>query len=462
MKAASGLAKLNQKLGYEISKLAEEQIGLTDNRRLSDWLDAVGRRLTAGLDDQPYTYSFKIIDSEIPNAFALPGGYTYVTRGLLASINQEEEIAGVLGHEIIHVHKNHGIKRLKWEILPLLLKLPGIIVGLVHEDLGNKLKAPIETVNSVFRAAYSREHEKEADQLGLELVTKAGYHPQGFVSCLANLQKEMEFLTGEKEKAGLLDDHPVTSERLAYLNQQIPTLRLNLLPPEVDSVYELLDGLLFGPNPRQGGLRQNTFIHPGLQVCIEFPKGWTITREPDAVKAVEENMLAGIVLSLEKTNHSCPELAASFKNKVPAAQRKTLIKDTPISLNGFPGHLLSFRDDTALGTTYIHLAWLNFFGRVCKVAGMGYEYFQPILTESANSIKPLSEAEYRSLKMQLIQVRQAQGGETVEQFFERTPSVISLQQWLVLNGLAPKTVLRQGQKLKTVVEQPFVIEGNLT
>lgn len=138
--------KLDKELGAQNAQMVESQMGIYPHKEMNAYVEAIGQRLVAELDDPMFDYQFQIVDDPIPNAFALPGGYVYVTRGILSLITTEDELACVMAHEIIHVTRRHSIKQLRNSILPRMLELPGKIIGnVVNEDLGNLLTAPVET-----------------------------------------------------------------------------------------------------------------------------------------------------------------------------------------------------------------------------------------------------------------------------------------------------------------------------
>ena len=147
---------LDKELGAENHKIVEAQMGLVSDEELSGYVSSIGNRLVPELEKNPFDFQFFVADDPIPNAFALPGGYVYVTRGILSLLISEDELACVMGHEIIHVTERHSIKQMRSSVLPNLLELPGNIVGtVVSDDLGRLLNTPIHTSNSLFRASAS-------------------------------------------------------------------------------------------------------------------------------------------------------------------------------------------------------------------------------------------------------------------------------------------------------------------
>ena len=214
--------ELDKKLGAENAEMVEALMGIYPDKEMTAYVNAVGTKLIAALDKNPFEFQFHIVDDPVPNAFALPGGYVYVTRGILSLTTSEDELACIMGHEIIHVIDRHSIKQMRSSILPNMLELPGAIVGnVVNEDLGNLLNAPINTGNRLLLSSYSRKHETASDTKGIELASKAGYDPNAMAAILERLSKAVEILTNEKEKKSYFDSHPYTPDRVDKINKTI-------------------------------------------------------------------------------------------------------------------------------------------------------------------------------------------------------------------------------------------------
>lgn len=221
-KSAKGIVLIPPELeiafGREVAREIEAKYGLLDNPELTVYVDSVGQRLVGVCDRQDIEYEFRILDEDKVNAFACPGGFVYVTSGILKIIDNEAELAGVLGHEIGHMVARHGVKRLQAQLGYSLLS--HLLFG---DDEGVRKIANI-TANLVF-LGYGRENEFEADYLGTEYVYMAGYDPQGVIGLLAKIKQ----LEGREPWAVevLLRSHPPTSDRIQEVGQQIqefPTL----------------------------------------------------------------------------------------------------------------------------------------------------------------------------------------------------------------------------------------------
>jgi len=190
-------------MGRQVAKEVESTMGVYDDPQLTPYLDAVGRRLLATHADKSFAYTFKIVDQAESNAFAAPGGYIFVSRGILALTNNEDELANIVGHEIIHVSRRHTARQMANAQVPGLLSLPGRVVGgVLSEQLGNLINAPLYMAGGAYIAKHSREAEFESDRYGQELAARSGYDPEALSTALDRLEQESRLMTGKERKAG--------------------------------------------------------------------------------------------------------------------------------------------------------------------------------------------------------------------------------------------------------------------
>jgi predicted Zn-dependent protease len=296
-----------RKAGEEAAKQVEEQMGLYEASATEAYVRAIGERLVSKLGPTPYSFTFQIVDQFEPNAFAVPGGHVYISRGLLLLANSEDEIAGVLGYEISHVTERHSGRQSRKAILPGVLSVPGAVVGsVVGEDVGALINAPITTIGKVSLAKYSRGQEREADELGMALAAKAGYEPLALATILVQLEREVEALTGEQNKGSFFDSHPTTPKRVKGIEKGATRLTAAPQPAIAADKRDLLtrlDGLHFGVNPAQGLFREKQFLHPDMGFTITFPEGWQTVNNPTVVGAIAPELNALATLGIFWGSH---------------------------------------------------------------------------------------------------------------------------------------------------------------
>ena len=448
--------ELDKKLGAENAKIVEVQIGLYPDKEMTDYVRSIGNRLVAALDDNPFEFQFHIADDPIPNAFALPGGYVYVTRGILLLMTTEDELACVMAHEIIHVIKRHSVKQMRSSILPRLLELPGAIVGsVVNEDLGKLLNIPITTSNSLLLSSYSRKHETESDTKGIELASKVGYDPYAMITIMQRLSQAVEVISNEKEKKSYFSSHPYTPDRVSNINKTAS--KLNWIEKEKISkdFPNPLDGLVFGNNPRKGLFKDEVFLHPDLNFTITFPKGWETTNQATTVGAIHKDRRAGAFLGLEDPSKTAEQYARMFEQEIEKEHKQKPFRSEPRSVNNHSGYLISMVDNTGDETMFLHILWLEMDDKLFKLIGFAPEALESDLRKTAMSLRTLTSAERNSIEVYITRIVQANKNETLEELSERTNNVVNTKITSILNGIDEKSKLNEKQPLKVIMKEKY-------
>jgi len=449
--------ELDKKLGAENAEMVEVLMGIYTDEDMTAYISAIGNKLVASLEKNPFEFQFQIVDDPIPNAFALPGGYVYVTRGILSLTTSEDELACIMGHEIIHVIDRHSIKQMRSSILPNMLELPGAIVGnVVSEDLGNLLNAPINTGNRLMLSSYSRKHETASDTKGIELAGKAGYDPHAMTAILERLSRAVEILTNEKEKKSYFDSHPFTPDRVEKINKTIPKLD-EVERSSIAADYPApLNGLLFGYNPAKGIFKEQQFLHPELNFTILFPDEWETSNQPTSVAAIHQDRKAGIFLGLEDPSKSPEEYARVFEQEIEKKYGRKPSRSEPRTINNHKGYLISMDDNTGEETMYIHILWLKMNGHLFKLIGIAPKSFESDLQKTARSLRALSSAERNAIEKREIKLVKANKKETLEELGKRYNSAVNTSITALINGLEEDVKLNKGQVMKIVVREKYI------
>lgn len=447
----------DKKIGAESAEIVKTQIGLYDDEDLTNYLNTVGQRLVAEIEDNPFDFHFYIADSPIPNAFALPGGYIYFTRGILTIINTEDELACILAHEIIHVTERHSVKRMRQGILPSLLQLPGNIVGMVvGEEVGALVNNPIAASSQLMLASYSRKQETQADKKGIELAAKAGYDPIALGVILERLVKTVELLTDSKEQKSYFDSHPYTPKRVDKIEKE--SVKLDIV--ETDNVSAdfpaPLDGMLVGYNPAKGVFNGDEFIHPDLNFTLSFPRDWKQFNQATAVGAVHAENKAAIVIGLEDPSMSPEEHARNFEKELLDKYNKTPEASEHRMVNGNNGYLISMEDNSGKEVMYIHLLWLKMDDKVFQLIGVAPRALETRLKETASSLRTLSDGERKGVKMRVLQVTEAKTDENIEELSNRSAGVVDIKLLALINGVEDKTSLDSGKAVKIITEKKYI------
>ena len=440
--------------GAQPYREVEEQIGIYKGQFLANYVDAVGRRLAASLDDPPYRFRFKIVDRPEPNTFALPGGHIYVSRGVLALINSEDELAGMLAHEISHVMLEHQVQHVSRENMRGLLTLPGQDVGaIVGDDLGKMINAPLDAAGRVSLFSYSRSQESEADRAGMGLAAKAGYDPAAFGKVLNTLDKLLA-LTGRREALSFYKSHPTTPSRVEDVNALATPIQWKPTRPFAVDHARFLDrinGLWWGPqNPSNGVFQGQKFVQADMRFTMTFPDGWRLVNAPGYVGAFEPDRNAVVVLggAGPPMDPSIPAkaLVTKFKEEAdvsPAESRE-------VKIGAWPGYLVHFEDRSGVEPISLSYLWVASPRTTFIVIGLGVDRYREQLRDAALSLRGLSIEERDSIYADRIRIEEAEEHESLSELSSRSDNLWDDEMTAVMNGLSVDAELEEGARIKVV------------
>lgn len=445
--------------GAEVARLVEQQIGLYSAPDAEAYVRAVGERLVTVVNDPRWRFRFQIVDQTEPNAFAIPGGGIYVSRGLLALVNREDELAGVLAHEIAHVTQRHSAKQQRKGILPGLLALPGNVVGnVVSEDLGALINAPIDTVGGAWLSRYSRGQETESDRIGIRTAAQAGYDPAALADMLRRLEQDVASQTGQERRFSIFDSHPLTETRLKDIRSRSAPLTPAAQPrlaPHPAALFAKLDGLWWGENPEAGVFRKNQFLQPTIGFTLTLPEGWKHQNTPQYVISAHPNQEAVVLLGVagpaadpETTGQKFVERMRKQARLEPASTRKAAVGE-------FPAFVVTYLDRSGRTPTYLHFAWVAMAGRTYQLIGLSPEKHQQALRNAALSLRPLTPTERGSVTGKRLRTVAARQEERLEDLSARTGNAWSPAYTALVNGLKVDAALPAGQPVKIAREEPW-------
>jgi predicted Zn-dependent protease len=415
----------------------------------------VGNRLAeaAGLQGR---CTFTLVNSDVVNAFAVPGCYIYVTRGLLAIVNSEAELAAVLGHELGHIAGRHSAqqqKRSVWRSLGVMAI--GAITG------SDALTQLAGTAATFFTLRYSRKHEHEADDLGLEYLHAAGYDPYETMDMLGALERHQAYQqrTRGDDAARSIPQwaltHPLTENRIERVRGEVHKLAVkpDELPEHAERYLRTVDGLLYGDDPEQGFVIGRRFAHPVMRIGFEAPPGFTLTNSPQAIMIDGPDGVRGLFAG----GPVPPGGLAAYAEAVLAAH----LGQAPVQIvesaqgrsNGGPALIVSAEVGTEQGAVPISLA-------VYGAADGGAYHFlvvsspgvqvAPAVAALMRSFRFLTPAEIATLAPRRIRVIRAQAGQTAAQLASGSIADAPLDHFLMLNGLESGASVRPGQLVKRV------------
>lgn len=315
-------------LGKESDPSIIAQYGVYENAQLQAFITDKGKQMAAISHRPNLNYEFKILDSPVVNAFAVPGGYVYFTRGIMGHFNNEAEFAGVLGHEIGHIAAKHSAQQYSKQMLTQVLFIGGMIVS---EDFRKFADVAEQGIGLLF-LKFSRDNETESDKLGVEYSTKIGYDAHEMAGFFKTLKK----LGGaDGSIPTFLSTHPDPGDRNVKVNQLADAAQKTLDPSTLkvnrNNYLKMIDGIIYGDDPKQGFVENNIFYHPELKFQFGVPASWKLLNSPAQVQMAPDDGKALMVMSLaEGTDLN------TAKNKVIEENKLLVLESTNINVNGLP------------------------------------------------------------------------------------------------------------------------------
>jgi len=447
-----------KKIGAEEHpKILEQFGGVYDPNNLSGYVAEVGGRLAANSDNPQIGYTFTLLNSPVVNAFALPGGYVYITRGLLALANDEAELAGVLAHEIGHVTAHHTAQRYtKSTVLGLGSLLLGKVLG--SDQIGQLAQAG----SQLYLLSFSREQEFEADQLGVKVLARTGYAPIAMADFLQSLndqsalENQIAGQAGAEKQTDFFATHPRTMDRVERAIQEAGGNQNPNAPRRRAEYLQALDGMMYGDDPKQGIIRGRTFSHPGLKFTFEVPADFRLINGEKAVVAVGPNG-ARIQFDSDASAKAAgaDPLAYLTRTWAPNLQLQGAER---LTVNGLPAASGRARVQSQQQTMDVRLVAIRLpagrFDRFIFLtppqATAGLAEAMQRTTYSYHILSAAEAAAVKALRIKMVTVRT---GDTPESLARGMPlPQLPLERFRVLNGLKPGDALKPGQRVKVIVE----------
>lgn len=446
-------AQENEVGAAEHKKIAV-QYGFYDNQAVQAYVQEVGARVTQNTERPDVQYKFFVIDSPIVNAFALPGGYVYVSRGLLALADNEAELAAVLAHETGHITARHSAERYSHSVLTSL----GAAVISAAVDSGGVSQA-LGLGSNLYLSSYSRSQENEADTLGLRYMTRGGYDAGAMAGFLDSLRRETALesrLEGREQQPGAsyLSTHPATEERVAKTAAEAAQYKQGGTTNH-DRYLDVMRGLIYGDSPRQGYVRGQGFFHPGMGFGFEAPAGYRIVNQPAQVVAASRN--SGVIMVFDLVSNKGQGDPLSYMTGS-WMKGEPLDKPERVTIGGMPAATASFAGSVngrKMNIRVVAIQWSDKQMARFQIGipdGVSGDELNAIKT-TTYSFHRLSDQEKSSLKPYKIEIVTAGPGDTAASLARRQ-AVRELQEeyFRVYNEIKPGQEIQAGRRYKLIVE----------
>ena len=411
---------------------------------IQQYVRGVATRLVAVSERPTLPWSFHVLDDATVNAFAFPGGPIFVTRGILTHMNSEAELAGVLGHEIGHVTARHTAQQLT----KAQLAQTGLIVGSIFSETVAGLAGVASTGLGMLFMKFGRDAEYQSDELGFRYMTKLNYDPKAISSMFTMLQRQTE-LGGGGRLPEWQSTHPDPENRVGRNDQRVaqfkPAGPLKLNQAEF---VRVLDGMVFGENPRQGFFKDNTFNHPDLKFRFVFPQGWKTQNMPASVVGVSAEQDAMIRLALAKG--SPQEALRQFLGSQGVQAGRT--SNNPI--NGIPAATGEFQAQTEQGVLAGIISFVQYDGRTYQLLAytpaQKYQNYTNTFLQSVQSFNRLTDQSALNVQPKRLNVVRLERDMTIDAFNRTYPSSVPFEYVVVINGVQPGALLKAGTLVKQV------------
>lgn len=437
-------------MGQEGAKAAAAQMGVYADSNIQRYVAALGQSI-AKIGERPsLPWSFTVVDDPIVNAFALPGGPIFISRGILAYMNSEAQLVSVLGHEVGHVTAKHSVNQIsKQQLLGGLLTV-GMIVRPELQQVGNLAGQGL----GILFLKYGRDDETQADDLGFRYMTRIGYDPNE----MAEMFKTLERTSGGSGSRGTpawLSTHPDPGNRVAKTADRITASKQSFAGARIERAAFLrrMDGIIFGDDPRQGYFQQTAFIHPTLKFRFNFPAGWQTKNTAQAV--IGASAKGDAQIALEFAGSMAPQQAlAQFLGQEGIKAFGTNAN----AINGLAaavGQFTAASQDGSLLAGYV--AFVQLDGTTYRLLAITPQplinSYDGIFRSTINSFQRLTDTNLmnvRPLRMRLVQLPRAM---TLTEFNVQYPSAIPIAQLSVINAMSPGVTIPTGTLVKRVVTE---------
>lgn len=433
-------------MGTEADPQIVASMGLYPDDALQAYITQLGHSLASVSERPNLPWTFRVIDDPVINAFAVPGGFIYITRGIMAHLNNEAQLAGVVGHEIGHVTARHSVTQMTKQQLMQI----GVGVGVMIEPDLQKYSGLINTGMQLISLKFSRDDEKQSDDLGLRYMIRAGKDPREMAGVFAMLSRASGGGGGRIPE--WMSTHPDPENRVGRINQAVAALTMDFSTTTVgrDEYLRRIDGLMYGENPREGYFEATTFYHPDLAFVFVFPDDWQTYNDKQAVIGASAQQDAVIQITLA-TGASARAAAEQFFSQ--QGVTSTAIQSSTI--NGLSAAGADFQAATESGTLAGYAVFFAHNNLVFQILGYStaeaWPGYASNLRSSARSFARLTDPAKLSVQPMRLKIESTPSAMSLEEFNRRFPSVVPIETVALINQMDPATQVPAGRLIKRVV-----------
>ncbi len=440
-------------MGASGDRQVTRSMGLYDDDELASYVSDIGLRLAQNAERPHLPWKVQVLDSPVVNALAIPGGYVYLTRGILAYMNSEAAMVGILGHEIGHITARHSVQQIsRAQLAGIGLGVGSIVVPEVR-PFGDLLQTGV----GVWFRKFSRDDERESDTLGVRYSLAAGYDPTAMAAFFDVLDRMGE--RSGNDMPGWLSTHPDPEDRKGHILQLVQAQAGNRsLVVKEEEFKRRLEGVIFGENPREGFMDGNRFKHPDLRFQLDFPTGWNVQNTPRAVYSAPPERDAALQLTGTPVEEGTwPEQYATRffqQNKIVEFGTGERIR-----VGGFPAYRAPFRVQSSQGVLTGQAGFVVDGETAYEILGYTYEQryrsYRNTFLAVIESFARLSDRRALDIQPHRIVLYSVPGNTTARKaFLDSGAGDESIEELALLNNLEPEDPVEAGTLLK-VVDPPL-------
>ncbi|TXK44139.1 M48 family metalloprotease [Pontibacter qinzhouensis] len=437
-------------MGQETDPQVVAQFGLYEDPAMQRFINEKGQQMAAVSHRSHLKYEFKVVDSPVINAFAVPGGYVYFTRGIMAHFNNEAQFAGVLGHEIGHITARHSAKQQSKSILAQA----GLIVGMVVSPQFAQFGETASQGLGLLFLKFGRDDERESDKLGVQYSTQIGYDAKEMADFFTTLQRQQE--GSGQAIPDFLSTHPNPGDRYNTVNQLAAEEKQKQnqtnLQVNRNSYLKLIDGLVYGEDPKQGFVENQVFYHPVLKFQFPIPAAWGYMNSPQQVQMAPKDGKAMMMLTLApgKTLEEAGQQV--LKN-----YQLELVESKQVTVNSLPALAMVADQKQEQGVIRTLTYLIQFGGNIYHIMGISaandFNNYAPQFTSTMQNFKELTDQAKLNKKPDRVRIKTVAQASTLSQALRSFNMPDSkFNELAILNGMQLTDKLEKGTLIK-VVEQ---------
>jgi len=427
--------------------------GLYEDTKMQKFIDEKGQEM-ARISHRPHlNYEFKILDSPVVNAFAVPGGYVYFTRGIMAHFNNEAEFAGVLGHEIGHITARHSAKQYSKQMLGQV----GLIAGVVLSPGVRNNFQQIQQGMGLLFLKFGRDAESQSDMLGVSYSTEVGYDSEYMAGFFKTLSRMREGTQAETIPT-FLSTHPDPGDRFNNVKKltekeqaKYPNKKFSV---ERDNYLRMIDGLIYGEDPKGGYVQNDVFYHPVMKFQFDIPRGWRTANSPAQFQMADPNGKAMMALTLGQ-GKTLEEAAQNFISK----NELTLISSENGNVNGYRAIALvaeQVNQQDASQSVRILNYIIEYDGKIFQIYGVSqtstFPAFRKTFKATMQSFDKLTDPAKINVKPKRISIKTVSKAGTLTSVLReyKVSSAEGKREHAILNGMELSTPIKAGTLIKII------------